>query len=131
MILRPAAWSCSRTLRARRHLRHEAVRVQAWQIDGLPRLGQERGGFAHKIDTAKNNEIRVNLGHAPGQLQRIARDVAVLHHGVILVVVAHDAEFVAQLSLDSLNFGTDILHGLFPALKRCVLSGLRPAAASC
>ena len=66
-------------------------------MHGLPRFGQQSRRFAHEKNAAEDNMLRVHVGHATGQLQRVAGDVAVGHHRVALIMMAHDADPRAQL----------------------------------
>ena len=81
-------------------------------MHGLARLGEQGCGFAHEKDSAEDNVLRVHAGHAAGQLQGVAGDVAVGHHRVVLIMMAHDAEPVAQLFLKRRHGGGDVVHGM-------------------
>ena len=94
--------------------RHKAVGVQTWQVHALTGFGKQSGRFAHKIHTAKNDVGRLDAGNAPGQLERIAGDVAVAHDGVVLVVVAHDAQIRAQLLFQACDGCACILDSMIP-----------------
>ena len=61
---------------------------------------------------AEDNVLRVHAGHAAGQFQGVAGDVAVGHHRVVLIMMAHDAEPVAQLFLKRRHGGGDVVHGV-------------------
>ena len=72
-------------------------------MDALARPGQQRGGLSHEVHAAKDNVGGVHIGNAAGQLQRVAHNVAMAHHGVILVMVPHDAELRPELLFDGGN----------------------------
>ena len=93
----------------------------------LAGLGQQGGRFAHEIDAAKDNVFGRHRGHPAGQFQRIAGDVAVTHHSVILVVVPHNTEACAQTLLEARDGGVQIFHNTVLEKNGPV----RPEAGSC
>ena len=98
----------------RRHEGHGAVGVRGGQMHLLTGLGQQGGGFSHEKDAAEDNMLGRDVRYAAGQFQRVAGNVAVTHHGVILVVVAHDAESGAEPGFEGGDGGSSVVHGKFP-----------------
>ena len=91
-------------LRGGGHARHLAVGVGSGNMHGLFRRGQQRRGFAHEVHAAEDNVLRADIGHAPGQFQGVAGNVAEGDNGVILIVMPHDAHGVAETTPERGNF---------------------------
>ena len=91
-------------LRGGGHARHLAVGVGSGNMHGLFRRGQQRSGLAHEVHAAEDNVLRADIGHAPGQFQRVAGNVAEGDNGVVLIVMSHDAHGVAETTPERGNF---------------------------
>ena len=83
-------------------------------MHALAGFGKQSGRFTHKVHTAKNDVGRLDAGNAPGKLKRITGDVAVAHDGIVLVVVAHNAQIRAQLFFQGCDGCACILHSMVP-----------------
>ena len=91
------------------HLRHDAVRVVIGQEDLLAFAGEQGGGFRHEIDAAKDDEIGIDAGDAPGELKRVAADVAVPDGPFLFVMVPDDGQPAAERGAKLLDAGGIVL----------------------
>ena len=76
-------------LRGVYHIRHRTPRRRVGNEHRLLWI-QNRGSFRHKVDPAENNDIRLNLGGAAGEFQRVAREVRCVLHFAALVVMCEN-----------------------------------------
>lgn len=76
----------------------------------LSLAGEQGGGLGHEIDAAKDDVVRVDAGHAAGQLKGVAADVAVADGLFPLVVVADDGQAAAEAGAQLLN-GAGVVIG--------------------
>ena len=80
-------------------------------MHALARFGQQGRGFAHEVHAAEHDMFGIDAFDAAGQFQGVPGHITMPHHIIMLVMMPHDAQAVAQSLLDGRNGVGESRHG--------------------